>query len=70
MWAVAFRTANTRNQNTNAAIEGYHNAIKLILSVTKAMLSGRRIDWLLWALTNKVLPKAQDKWIVKQVNLA
>lgn len=54
-WMVAFRNIDHANQDTNAAIEGYHGALKSRMGQHKSRLLGRRLDWLVDILMGEVL---------------
>ena len=54
-WMVAFRNVDHANQDTNAAIEGYHGALKSRMGQHKSRLLGRRLDWLVNMLMGEVL---------------
>ena len=65
MWAHQTRNFDHCNQETNAAIEGWHSSMKAILKRYRKMLRGRRLDWLLWVLAYIIVPRYQDSRIVK-----
>ncbi len=54
-WMVAFRNIDHANQDTNAAIEGYHGALKSRMGQHKSRLLGRRLDLLVDILMGEVL---------------
>ena len=55
MWVKGYRTVPHANQDTNAAVESYHNNLKSILRITRGGLEGRRIDWLIYHLAKDIL---------------
>ena len=65
MWVGAFRQFDHSSQETNSAIEGYHTSIKTTFSTDKVLLRGRRVDWLVFMLTKKVLAMARDRAVSK-----
>lgn len=65
MWVGAFRQFDHSSQETNSAIEGYHTSIKATFSTDKVLLRGRRLDWLVFMLTKKVLATARDRAVSK-----
>ena len=65
MWVGAFRKFDHSSQETNSAIEGYHTSIKATLGTDKVLLRGRRVDWLVFMLTKKVLATARDRAVSK-----
>ena len=54
-WIVAFRNFPHSNQDTNAAIEGYHSSLKSRLSGGQKSMKGRRADWLVHVLTGELI---------------
>lgn len=55
MWVTANRIVPHADQDTNAAIESYHNNFKLILASSGQKLQWRHIDWLIYYLVDDVL---------------
>ena len=55
MWCVGARRIPHAGQNTNAAIESYHCNLKSVLNSAKERFVGRRMDWLIYHLTEDVL---------------
>ena len=65
MWVGAFRKFDHSSQETSSAIEGYHTSIKATLGTDKVLLRGRRVDCLVFMLTQKVLATAWDRVVSK-----
>ena len=65
-WVVAFRNFPHSNQDTNAAIEGYHSSLKSRLSQSQKRLTGRRADWLLHVLMGELLEYHRNLVYYKQ----
>lgn len=65
-WIVAFRNIPHSNQDTNAAIEGYHGSLKSRLSQSKTRLTGRRADWLIHVLMGDLLNHYRSQAHYKQ----
>ena len=63
---MAFRKFPHSNQDTNAAIEGYHSSLKSRLSQTQKRLTGRRADWLLHVLMGDLVEYHQRRAHHKQ----
>ena len=55
MWVVGFRNLPYAGQDTNAAIENYHGYMKSVLKAERSRMTGRRVDWCIYALTGDVL---------------
>lgn len=66
MWVVGFRNLSYCGQDTNAAIEGYHGFAKSILKSKRSIMTGRRMDWCIAALTEDVLDHNWYKDIRKE----
>ena len=54
MWVVGYRNMPYAGQDTNAAIELYHNYMKSILKVEKSRMTSIRVDWCIHDLTGDV----------------
>jgi hypothetical protein len=67
MWALIFRKARRRNQNTTSAIEGYHAALKSNLMASKQKLRGRAVAWLIYALIHQIEPECRRHTALKLV---
>jgi hypothetical protein len=54
LWMVGVRRVRQSNQNTQAIIESYHNALKRWHAFDTKGFTRRRIDWLVWWLTTTI----------------
>ena len=59
MWVVGHRNLPYAGQDTNAAIESYHSNLKATLRASKGRAHGRRLDWVIYELTEEIL---SDYW--------
>ena len=55
MYLVGHRRNPHSNQDTQASIESYHAALKQWIKIDNHQLRGRRLDFLVWHLTNPVV---------------
>ena len=55
MWVVGHRNLPYAGQDTNAAIESYHSNLKATLRASKGRAHGRRLDWVIYELTEDIL---------------
>ena len=55
MWVVGHRNLPYVGQDTNAAIESYHSNLKATLRASKGRAHGRRLDWVIYELTEEIL---------------
>ena len=55
MWVVGHRNLPYAGQYTNAAIESYHFNLKATLRASKGRAHGRRLDWVIYELTEDIL---------------
>ena len=55
MWVVGHRNLPYAGQDTNAAIESYHSNLKATLRASKGRAHGRRLDWVIYELTEEIL---------------
>ena len=55
MWVVGHRNLPYAGQDTNAAIESYHSNLKATLRASKGRAHGRRLDWMIYELTEEIL---------------
>jgi len=55
MWVVGHRNMPYAGQDTNAAIESYHSNLKATLRASKGRAHGRRLDWVIYELTEEIL---------------
>ena len=55
MWVVGHRNLPYAGQDTNAAIESYHSNLKVTLRAAKGRAHGRRLDWVIYELTEEIL---------------
>ena len=55
MWVVGHRNLPYAGQDTNAAIESYHSNLKATLRAAKGRAHGRRLDWVIYELTEEIL---------------
>ena len=55
MWVVGNRNLPYAKQDTNAAIESYHSNLKATLRASKGRAHGRRLDWVIYELTEEIL---------------
>ena len=55
MWVVGHRNLPYAGQDTNAAIESYHSNLKATLRASKGRAHGRRLDWVIYELTEQIL---------------
>ena len=51
MWVVGFRNLPYARQDTNVAINSYHNYMKSTLKVERSRMTRQRVDWCIQALT-------------------
>ena len=54
MWVVGHRNLPYAGQDTNAAIESYHSNLKATLRAAKGRAHGRRLDWVIYELTEEI----------------
>ena len=56
MWVVGHRKNMPYvGQDTNAAIESYQSNLKVTLRASKGIVHGRRLDWVIYELTEEIL---------------
>ena len=55
MWVVGHRNLPYVGQDTNATIESYQSNLKATLSASKGRVHGRRLDWIIYELTEEIL---------------
>lgn len=65
MFTKCFRLFDHSGQDTNAAIEGYHTALKMMIKAEKQLLLGRRADFLTDQLTGPYLSDQQHRMLAK-----
>ena len=66
MWVVGHRNLPYAGQDTNAAIESYHSNLKATLHASKGRAHGRRLDWVIYELTEEILSHYWYQAIRKQ----
>jgi len=67
---VGFRDYPHGGQETNAAIESFHNFLKSHNLKTKNFLQARRIDWLAYVLLDIIMPHYQQKAAAKNLGFS
>lgn len=66
MWVIGNRNIPHAGQDTNAAIESYHSSMKAILKASRGRFFGRRVDWLIYKLTNNVINRYEFNQYLKE----
>lgn len=67
MWCHAFWTSPRRNQASNAGIEGFHSAMKRRLKLSKQLLCGRPLAWLIHDVLTRIITYYQEQAFLKEV---